>query len=234
MTAIGFHAVVPAAGRGTRLGATLPKQYLPLAGHTVIELALAPLLEHPGLQRLVVALAPGDAHFRGLPIAGDARVELVEGGATRADSVRAALAALPGSDPAVRVLVHDAARPCLTRADLDRVLAAAADEAGALLAVPIADTLKRADGAGRVDATLDRSGLWQALTPQAFPLGMLRQALEAAAGSEGITDEASAVERAGGHPMLVHGDAGNVKITRPGDLHLAAAILAARGAEAPA
>lgn len=234
MTASGFHAVVPAAGRGARLGARLPKQYLPLAGRTVIELAIAPLLAHPGLRRLVVALAPADPHFGALPIAGDARIEVVEGGAARADSVRAALAALSGSDPAVPVLVHDAARPCLTRADLDRVLAAAADEDGALLAVPVADTLKRADEAGRVGGTVDRSGLWQALTPQAFPLGALRRALESAAGSDGITDEASAVERAGGRPMLVHGDASNVKITRPGDLDLAAAILAARGTPSPA
>lgn len=225
-----FCAVVPAAGTGVRMGGGRPKQYLPLAGASVIEWALSPLLEHGALESLVVVLAPGDEAFAALSCARDPRLRTAVGGSTRAESVRAGLDALAQRPPETPVLVHDAARPCLPRADLDRLLAAAAEPAGALLAVPVRDTLKRADGGGRVAATVAREDLWQALTPQGFPLGGLGEALHAAAAEPGITDEAAAMERLGHAPRLIEGDPSNIKITRPGDLPLAAAILGDRGA----
>lgn len=229
MNPLVFSAVVPAAGVGARMGGTRPKTYLPLAGHAVIEWALAPLLAHPGLQRLVVALAPDDTRFAGLRAASDTRVQAVIGGASRAASVAAGLDAL-GTAADGPVLVHDGARPCLSGDEIDRLLAWATDPAGALLAVPVRDTLKRADADGRVATTEDRSGLWQALTPQLFHGGTLREALGDATDTA-ITDEASAMEHAGYAPRLVEGDPANIKITRPHDLPLAEAVLALRGGQ---
>lgn len=226
MSAAVFHAVVPAAGEGLRMAAARPKQYLALAGATVIEHALEPLLRHVHLGRLVVALADGDTRFSALPASRDRRVSTVRGGATRAASVRAGLRALleQDIDPAATVLVHDAARPCVPATDIDRVLAACRP-AGALLAVRVRDTLKHEDGEGGCVATVSRDGLWQALTPQAFPLGMLADALAMA---DDVTDEAEAMERAGYRPALVEADPVNVKITRPGDLALVEALIGAR------
>lgn len=226
MRPVPFCAVVPAAGRGRRMGGGSPKQYLPLYGRRVIEHALAALLAHEGLRRLVVVLAADDAAFGDLPVAREPRIETVAGGAERADSVAAGLAALADEPVDMLVLVHDAVRPCVSSAELERLLAAADPEHGALLAVPVRDTVKRADRAGRVACTLEREGLWQAQTPQAFGLGALRAAL--AGTRDGLTDESSAMERAGHAPRLVEGEAANVKITRPGDLALAEAILRAR------
>ena len=225
-----FCAVVPAAGAGLRMGGDIPKIHLPLVGRTVIEWALAPLLAHPGLQRLVVALASTDDRFERLELPRDPRVVVVGGGDCRAASVATGLAALTDVSEQQPVLVHDAARPCLSEIELDRLLARADDPDGALLAVPVRDTLKRADAAGRVGRTEPRDDLWQALTPQMFPLGALRTALATHTGRD-ITDEASAMERAGYHPRLVEGDPANIKVTRPDDLALAAAVLALRGWE---
>lgn len=228
MSVPAFHAVVAAAGRGARMGAETPKQYLAVAGATLLEHALAPLLAHPGLRRLVVVVAHGDRRFATLAPAADPRVSAVTGGATRAASVAAGLAALADTDSRLPVVVHDAARPCLPAADLERLLDAATAPDGALLAIPVHDTLKRDDGEDRVAATVDRTALWRALTPQAFPLGALRAALDAAADDAGVTDEAAAMERAGHAPRLVPGDPANVKVTSDGDVAVAAAILAAR------
>ncbi|MEX1080862.1 MAG: 2-C-methyl-D-erythritol 4-phosphate cytidylyltransferase [Halofilum sp. (in: g-proteobacteria)] len=230
MTSTPFCAIVPAGGSGQRMGRDTPKQYLPLAGATVLEWALAPLLAAGGLQRLVVAVPAGDTRFAELPCAADERVRTVTGGATRADSVAAGLAALTDLDDTLPVAVHDAARPCLTVDDLERLLAVAHEPAGALLAVAVSDTLKRASAVGEVEETVDRNALWQALTPQAFPLATLRRALVARDPADaGITDEASAVERLGLAPRLIAGDPANIKVTQPGHLVLAEAILAARG-----
>lgn len=229
MSTDSFCAVVPAAGSGQRMASATPKQYLPLAGRTVIEHALRPLLEHPALHRLVVALAPGDEVFGSLAVAGDPRLQVTTGGATRADSVAAGLGALRDLAADTLVLVHDAARPCLDRSEIDRLLEGTVDAAGALLALPVGDTLKREREGGRVAATVEREGLWQALTPQAFPLGALAKALADA--GDGVTDESSAMERTGAAPYLVEGDPCNIKVTRPGDLALAEAILAARRKE---
>jgi 2-C-methyl-D-erythritol 4-phosphate cytidylyltransferase len=218
---------MPAAGSGRRLGSTVPKQYLNLAGRTVIEHALAPFLADPRCQQIVVALDAEDQQFRRLPLAGDPRLLRVTGGAQRCDSVRNAVAALAAADDDW-VLVHDAARPCLRRTDLDALLAAVAeDPVGGLLATPLADTLKRADDQQRVVDTPSRESIWRALTPQMFRLRLLREALQAAsaAGRE-PTDEAQAVEWTGYAPRLVAGRADNLKLTSPADLALVTAVLA--------
>lgn len=227
MSPVRFCAVVPAAGGGVRMGGDTPKIYLPLAGRTVLECALEPLLAHPGLERLVVVLSAGDERFARMATAGDDRVTPVTGGASRAASVAAGLAALPDVPPERPVLVHDGARPCVTGIEIERLLGWHHEAEGALLAVPVRDTLKRESSGGRVARTEDRTGLWQALTPQMFPRAALADALEDAAHA-GITDESSAMERAGHSPRLVEGDPANIKITRPHDLPLAEAVLAQR------
>ena len=204
---------------GARSG--LPKQYLPLAGRTVIEHALAPFLADPACRGVIVALAPGDVRFATLAVARDPRVATVSGGLERRDSVAAGLAALAARvDDDPWVLVHDAARPCLPPADLTALLGSLPDSpAGALLAIPVVDTLKRAADDGAVAATVPRAGLWRAQTPQAFRLARLAAAL---ASQPSATDEASAVEALGDRPRLVAGSPDNIKITAPADLAPAA------------
>jgi 2-C-methyl-D-erythritol 4-phosphate cytidylyltransferase / 2-C-methyl-D-erythritol 2,4-cyclodiphosphate synthase len=220
---------MPAAGSGRRFGSATPKQYFPLAGRSLIEHSLAPFIADARCRGIVVALDAADSTFESLDVADEPRVVRAVGGARRCDSVRAALAAIAAPD-ADWVLVHDAARPCLSRADLDALLGAlAADAIGGLLAAPQSDTLKLADEFQRVQKTPPRDGLWRALTPQMFRLGLLRQALQAAneAGRE-PTDEAQAVEWLGHAPRLVAGSPANLKVTTPADLQLAAAILGGR------
>jgi len=208
----------------------VPKQYLPLAGRRVIEHALAPFLDDPRCQGLVVAVDAGDETFATLSCARHPALRSVPGGARRCDSVRNALEAI-ADDEQAWVLVHDAARPCISRADLDALLAGCGHDAvGGLLALPVADTVKSADEEQRVLKTSPRAGLWRALTPQMFRLGLLRRALgEAIAAGREPTDEAQAVEWLGESPRLVAGDAGNIKVTTAADLALAGAMLA-RGA----
>jgi 2-C-methyl-D-erythritol 4-phosphate cytidylyltransferase len=222
---------MPAAGSGQRFGAPIPKQYLPLGSSTVIEHALAPFLADSRCLQIVVALDPADAHFTTLAPSRDARLRRVAGGARRCDSVRNALQAITAS-PDSWVLVHDAARPCLSRRDLDALLQqASTDHTGGLLAVPLADTLKRGDETRHAIDTPARAGLWRALTPQMFRVDTLKRALAAAeaAGNE-PTDEAQAIEWLGLRPLLVAGSPGNLKVTTSGDLSLAAAILARENA----
>jgi 2-C-methyl-D-erythritol 4-phosphate cytidylyltransferase len=227
--------VVPAAGRGRRMGAERPKQYLTLAGHPVLVQTLTRLHQAFPEARLCLCLDPDDAYFdpAWVPF-GEWRRS--PGGAERVDSVRQALAAL--ADEAHDddlVLVHDVARPCVTVADLQRLLASLReDAAGGLLATPVADTMKRDDGHGSVARTESRRGLWHAQTPQGFRYGLLCRALDAA-GARGleVTDEASAVEALGLSPRLVSGRRDNIKITHPEDLALAAHILAAQREEFP-
>ncbi|SFA73281.1 2-C-methyl-D-erythritol 4-phosphate cytidylyltransferase [Azotobacter beijerinckii] len=217
-----FWTVIPAAGIGSRMRADRPKQYLPLGGRTILEHTLDCFLGHPRLKGLAVSLAADDPYWPQLPCAGDGRILRAAGGSERADSVFNALQLLAGqgADASDWVLVHDAARPNLARADLERLLAELADDpVGGLLAVPARDTLKRADADGRVRQTVDRSVVWLAYTPQMFRLGALRQALgDALAAGVAITDESSAMEWAGQAPRLVEGRADNLKITRPEDL----------------
>ena len=228
-------ALVPAAGSGSRLGHARPKQYLPLAGVPLLFHALARLAAHPRIGRVVVVLSPGDAWFdegaASLP-PGKLRV-LRCGGDTRAATVRNALRALaPDTDSRTWVLVHDAARPCVGRALLDRLMAAVEhDSVGGIAALPVADTLKRADDGRRIAATVPRQGLWAAQTPQMFRFGLLRQALEAADPAT-TTDEAAAVEALGYRPLLVEGDPDNLKVTWPRDLALAERALDSAGEDA--
>jgi len=220
-----FWAVIPAAGAGIRMGLPVPKQYLPLAGRTVLEHSLSCFLAHPQLKRLVIALAEQDTHWQTLPCAQDARIVRASGGAERAHSVLAALQQLERLDARTNdwVLVHDAARPNLTMGDLNKLLKTLADDPiGGLLAAPARDTLKQTDSDGRVVNTLDRATIWHALTPQMFRFAPLKQALtDALAANVPITDEASAMEWAGAKPRLIEGRFDNLKITRAEDLKLA-------------
>jgi 2-C-methyl-D-erythritol 4-phosphate cytidylyltransferase len=217
-----FWALIPAAGVGSRMGADRPKQYLELAGKTILEHSLACFLDHPQLHGVVVSLALDDPYWPSLACAQDPRIARAEGGRERADSVLNGLQRLSelGAQDGDWVLVHDAARPNLARSDLDLLLAQLADDAvGGLLAVPVRDTLKRAGADGRVLQTVDRSLIWQAYTPQMFHFGLLQRALaQALAAGVAITDEASAVEWLGQAPRLIEGRADNLKITRPEDL----------------
>jgi 2-C-methyl-D-erythritol 4-phosphate cytidylyltransferase len=222
--AIGYWLVVAAAGGGRRFGGEVPKQYSPLAGRSVIEWALAPFLDDARCTGVVVALAPDDHWFETLPLSRHARLTTVAGGRERGDSVRRALEALPAAE-SDWVLVHDAARPCVSPGEIEALLGAAPDEIGAVLAVPVADTLKRSD-AGHVIGTEDRAALWRALTPQMFRVGLLRSALaQASDAGRAPTDESQAVEWLGHQPRLVHGSTRNIKVTEPGDLALAEFML---------
>jgi 2-C-methyl-D-erythritol 4-phosphate cytidylyltransferase len=212
------------------MGASTPKQYLTIAGRPMLWHSLRVFHDCEEIVHAYVVLASDDslwdAHdwseFQGFLSA------LRCGGATRAQSVLNGLIAMAGEvDAQDWILVHDAARPCLTRSLLERLIVdAGKNDTGGLLAVPVADTLKRADSAGRVAATEPREGLWQAQTPQMFRHGMLRQALEAA--NEAVTDEASAIEGLGKRPLLVQSDSSNLKVTYPADLQLAAMLLEQR------
>ena len=224
-------ALVPAAGSGRRFGGEVPKQYLQAAGKPLIAHALDALLAHPGVHGAVVALAADDPRWPGWTTLHGKPVIACVGGGERADSVLAALHALPDDvDDDTLLLVHDAARPNLHGDDIGKLLAAAAAHAdGAILAAPVRDTLKRADADARIAATEPRDGLWRALTPQAFPRGLLRRALErACADGVAATDEAMAVERLGLKPRLVEGREDNLKVTTPADLALADFLLARR------
>ncbi|MFT4179033.1 MAG: 2-C-methyl-D-erythritol 4-phosphate cytidylyltransferase [Thermomonas sp.] len=224
-------ALLPAAGSGRRFGGEVPKQYLHAAGKPLIEHALDALLSHPRIDGAVVALAANDPHWPGWTSLHGKPVIACIGGGERADSVLAALHALPGnaSDDEL-LLVHDAARPNLRTHDIDALIEAASAHAdGAILAAPVRDTLKRSDAEGSIAATEPRNGLWRALTPQAFRRGLLQRALETAK-TAGIiaTDEAMAVERLGLHPRLVEGREDNIKVTTPADLALVAFLLGER------
>lgn len=223
------YAIVPAAGSGSRFGAEKPKQYLDLLGRPLIFHTLKALTACPDIERVWVVLAPDDPWWPRYDWGElGAKLETVRcGGATRAESVTNGLqaAAMVAADDDW-VLVHDAARPCISAAMLDALFAdLAQDPVGGILAVPVADTLKRADTEQRVAATEPRDGLWQAQTPQMFRYGLLGDALQKC---RDVTDEAGAVEALGLKPKLVRGDATNLKVTYPADLALAAMILRAR------
>lgn len=222
-------AVIPAAGSGRRFGGPTPKQYLLAAGKPLIEHALSALLSHPRIAGAMVALSADDALWPGWTELHGKPVLRCRGGGERADSVLAALRALPAEvGDETLVLVHDAARPNLRGEDIDRLIAAGEGDAGgdgAILGAPLRDTLKRADD-GRILATEPRDGLWRAFTPQAFARGALTAALsDAAAAGVIVTDEASAMERAGARPRLVEGREDNLKVTTPADLALAEYLL---------
>lgn len=214
-------AVVPAAGRGTRFGSELPKQYLDVAGRPLIAHTLDVLLSHASVSGVMVVLAEDDRHWRDADVLADKPVMTCIGGAERADSVLAGLNALPESVRAdAFVLVHDAARPNLSHADLDRLLdVGMSDPVGAILAAPVRDTLKFAGDDGGIDRTEPREHLWRAFTPQLFRRMQLSRALDAArAAGVAITDESMAMERQGLRPLLIEGSEDNFKVTTPADL----------------
>ncbi|MBL8350988.1 MAG: 2-C-methyl-D-erythritol 4-phosphate cytidylyltransferase [Burkholderiaceae bacterium] len=223
-------ALVPCAGTGSRAGGSAPKQYASVAGRSVVAHTLAALAEVDRLAATLVVLAPGDERFEGCaPGFIGARAWVARsGGASRAETVANGLAELRerGAQAHDWVLVHDAARCLIRAAWVERLIdACMADEVGGLLALPVADTLKQAQG-DRVAATVDRQAKWAAQTPQMFRLGLLEPALRAAGAA--VTDESSAVEAAGHAPKLVPGEFENFKLTWPGDFALAERLLATR------
>ena len=223
------YAIVPAAGSGSRFGSEVPKQYLELAGKPLIYHTIKALCRCPRIERVWVILSPDDGWWQAYdwtPL-GPKLGALFCGGASRGQSVINGLAAISSAVADDDwVLVHDAARPCLSPPMLDSLFDQLADDpVGGILAVPVADTLKRADGQQRVAATEPRDGLWQAQTPQMFRYRLLREAL---AGKVALTDEAGAVEAAGFKPRLVRADASNLKVTFSADLRLAELILQGR------
>jgi len=227
-----YWAVVPAAGIGARMQSEVygnrPKQYLSLADKTIIEHSISKLLQIECLEKVAVSLHADDAHWARLPLAADPRLMTVEGGRERCDSVLNGLQALsPWAQANDWVLVHDAARPCVTVDAIQKLIAGVRDhEVGGILGVPVSDTIKRADGKV-ISATVDRRFLWQAHTPQIFRYGLLKESLERALANQfAVTDEASALEFSAYQALLVEDRRDNIKVTRPEDLAMAEAILA--------
>lgn len=225
-----YWAIVPAAGIGSRMESHTPKQYLHLQNKPIIEHSLQRLLDHPKINGVVVALGDHDAYWADVQLNTDKPVIRVRGGKERCHSVLNALNELLSSKNQSLgvnsndwVLVHDAARPCIRHEDIDLLISRLDQHAiGGLLALPVRDTMKRQNRFQQVSETVDRNGLWHALTPQMFPLNILRDAIHEAIESDSmITDESSAIERTGKAPLLVEGHEDNIKITRPVDLNLA-------------
>lgn len=219
MTKRNLSAVIPAAGIGKRVGATIPKQYLSVLDKTIIEHSITPFLEHPEITRVIVSLAENDQWFTNLPIAKHPKIETVVGGAERVDSVLAALNMIDSED---YVLVHDAARPCIRRGDINKLIKAVeSHQQGAILATKVRDTMKRGDLQHAIISTVERDNLWHALTPQMFINKDIIRAIKSNATPEKITDEASALEMLGLPVTMVEGRSDNLKVTREEDLKLA-------------
>jgi 2-C-methyl-D-erythritol 4-phosphate cytidylyltransferase len=217
-----FWSVVPAAGVGKRMNADRPKQYLLLSEKTVLEQTLTRLIESDVFEKIVVAISDGDPYWDNLPISKHKKIIRANGGKERADSVLNALAEIENvADENDWILVHDAARPCITSEDIKKLISELEnDEVGGILALSSHDTLKDVDGL-QILSTHDRNRIWRALTPQMFRYGALKNALQINQGNTAITDEASALEFQGLSPKIVEGRADNIKITRPEDLALA-------------
>jgi len=224
-------AVLAAAGSGSRFGASFPKQYATLGGHTILERSLRVLCDTPGVDGVLLVVSAEDEVWPELELTRDPRVRVVTGGRERADSVFNALQALEGGAAEQDwVLVHDAARPCVTPEEISGLLALLADDpVGGLWALPMVDTVKQVED-NRVLGTVPRTSLWRAQTPQIFRFGLLHRAMSRhlASGVE-VTDESSALEQMGYQPRVVEGLATNLKITRKEDLALAACYLEQRG-----
>jgi len=235
-------AVIPAGGKGLRFGSQVPKQYVTVAGQPMLDHVLRAFLKPNIFQSIVVPVPPDDRRFNELAASGDDRVVAIVGGAERADSVQAGLDWIDaqGADASDWVFVHDAARPLITQYELHALLDAidATNCPGAVLGVPAADTLKRVDqicscpeeSDSCIAETVDRTGLWHAMTPQVFRLGELSKALQIANETNMlVTDEAQAMEANGQLPWLIRGRRSNIKLTYPEDLELIEALLVARG-----
>ncbi len=227
-TGLRYWAVIPAAGVGTRMQADVPKQYLSINHKTILEHTLERFCSHPKIEGVVVVISGNDDVWKSLGISSHPKITVVDGGVERCHSVLNGLRAL--SDNANNndwVLVHDAVRPCLRTEDIDRLMNTLDGHGvGGLLGLPVRDTMKRADNTGTIQETVDREGLWHALTPQMFHLGSLVDSLENALANDLIvTDEAQAIELNGLQPVLVEGHPDNIKITRKNDLALAELFL---------
>jgi 2-C-methyl-D-erythritol 4-phosphate cytidylyltransferase len=227
-----FWAVIPAAGSGVRMGSSIPKQYLALAGRTVIDHVLVVFVTEPRIAGISVAIADSDPYWPRYAKSYSKPVKTVQGGEERVHSVRNALLSLSndlGADD--WVLVHDAVRACLHHSDLEHLIVTLEqDPVGGILAAPLVDTLKQVDEMGYITGTPSRNGIWRALTPQMFRYGLLCSALDTALETGNLpTDEAAAVERIRpGEVRVVEGRGDNLKITRPDDIAIAEAILAKR------
>ncbi|KEI72052.1 2-C-methyl-D-erythritol 4-phosphate cytidylyltransferase [Endozoicomonas elysicola] len=224
MNKVRYWAVVPAAGVGRRMNVDIPKQYLEIKGKPLIEHTLGRLLDFPHLERIVVVLDREDEYHQSIELMRNARIQLAEGGDERYHSVLSGLRVLLDmADPNDWVLVHDVARPCIRRSDLDWLVNQLHEHpVGGLLGSPVTDTIKKAGSDDVVSETVDRQGLWHAMTPQMFRLGMLHDAMaKAIADKMPVTDEASAIEYSGKQPVMVEGHADNIKVTRGTDLALA-------------
>lgn len=222
-------AVVPAAGIGQRMGGERPKQYLELAGRTILEHSLERLADHPAVYAVQPVIRDDDPFWPGVRERLGDREKILRaapGGGERHESVANGMKALDNLGPEDLVLVHDAVRPCIRILEVDAVIGAAREGDGAILAVPVSDTLKRVDADGQIEATVDRKPLWRAQTPQVFPADKLAGALDRAmAGDAPATDEAMMMEQAGYRVRVVPGREDNLKITQPEDLALAATVL---------
>lgn len=220
-----YWALLASAGGGARMGLGKPKQYLNLQGRALLEWSLAPFLDAGWIDGVALVLARGDSEFARLPMARHPKIVTVTGGAARVDSVLAGLSAIAAISQRLQApvytLIHDAARPCLTVDDIERLRDEASDDNGGLLALPVTDTLKRA-ARERSVATIDRTELWRGQTPQLFRLDLLRNALERSRSrTPPFDDEAAAMEAAGYKPLLLRGRESNLKVTYPEDLPLA-------------
>ncbi|ELU03041.1 hypothetical protein CAPTEDRAFT_91532 [Capitella teleta] len=224
MNKVRYWAVVPAAGVGRRMNIDIPKQYLEIKGKPLIEHTLERLLDFPQLEKIVVVLDREDEYHQSIELLRNARIQLAEGGDERYHSVLNGLKVLLDmADPNDWVLVHDVARPCIRRSDLDWLVNQLHEHpVGGLLGSPVTDTIKKAGSDDVVSETVDRQGLWHAMTPQMFRLGMLHDAMaKAIVDKMPVTDEASAIEYSGKQPVMVEGHADNIKVTRGTDLALA-------------
>ncbi|MEL0660870.1 2-C-methyl-D-erythritol 4-phosphate cytidylyltransferase [Psychromonas arctica] len=227
MSELSFSVVIPAAGIGKRVGADIPKQYLAILDKTIIEHSIAPFLAHPDIKKVIVSVAKNDQWFKTLSVAQHPKLTIVEGGKERVDSVLNALKTLSNND---YVLVHDAARPCLQTSDIDKLIShARATETGAMLACRVRDTMKRTDQDNQIEHTVERQNLWHALTPQMFNNQQLITAISNIDEQHLITDEASAIELAGGSVTIIEGRSDNLKVTQSEDLLLAEFYLSKLG-----
>ena len=227
MSELSFSVVIPAAGIGKRVGADIPKQYLAILDKTIIEHSIAPFLTHPDIKKVIVSVAKNDQWFKTLSIAQHPKLTIVEGGKERVDSVLNALKTLPNND---YVLVHDAARPCLQTSDIDKLIShARTTKTGAMLACRVRDTMKRTNQSNQIEHTVERQNLWHALTPQMFNNQQLITAISNIDEQHLITDEASAIELAGGSVTIIEGRSDNLKVTQSEDLLLAEFYLSKLG-----
>jgi 2-C-methyl-D-erythritol 4-phosphate cytidylyltransferase len=218
-----YFAIIPAAGTGTRMQAETPKQYLTLLGKSILELAAESLLHHPQIEKLVIVLKENDSFFKTLPLQAHPKIITATGGNERFHTVLNGLnSLLPFADQNDWILIHDAARPCLQRSDIDKLITVLDNHpTGGILGVSIRDTIKRVIE-NKISETIDRNELWHAYTPQMFRFGLLHDAITSALEkNQHITDDAMAIELMGLQPLMIEGRRDNIKITQQSDLALA-------------